>query len=203
MPATKKVAARVPTDTEPIPVFADVETWQNETQGVVVINRVGEYGRRADDLIQGGRRFQVTPQERRMNQNAVNSADQDVFTNGTLRPLDLLEGDPDTKRLLANPNILDEDELPKIFVLKGEMFRQRIAEITNPSAIARLIELARDPGYEATLFQYECVKRRELELRGDLDEPKAKAVLAGNGAGPQAGADPKTSGELPRGVTPR
>lgn len=200
MPATKKAAARVPASTEPIPVLAEVETWQNETLGVVAINRVGEYGRNSVDLIQGGRRFQVTPQERRMNQNAVNSADQDVFTNGTLRPLDLLDDDPDTERLMANPNILEEGELPRMFLLKGEQFRQRIAQITNPATITRIIDLARDPAYDATLFQYECVKRRELELRGDLDEPQPTRAARTE---PPAGVDPKTNGDLPRGVTPR
>lgn len=197
MPATKKVAARVPANTEPIPAIVDVETWQNETHGVVAINRVGEYGRRTVDLIQGRRRFQVTPQERRMNQNAVNSADQDVFTNGTLRPINLLDDDPDTERLMANPNILDDEELPLLFKLKGERFRERIADITNPATIARVIELARDPAHDASLFQYETVKHRELELRGDIDTPKPGAVPIGNGS------DPKSGAELPRGVTPR
>jgi hypothetical protein len=203
MPATKRAANRVPADTEPIPVQADVETWQNETLGIVAINRVGEYGRQTVDLIQGGRRFQVTPQERRMNQNATNSTEQDVFTNGTLRPLNLIDGDPDTERLMANPNILKEGELSAIFLLKGEMFRQRIAEITNPASVSRIIDLARDPAHEASLFQYECVKRREMELRGDFDEPKTSTVTSGNGSGPRAEATPKASGEMPRGVTPR
>jgi hypothetical protein len=191
MPATKKAAARrVPAATEPIAVFAEVETWQNETPGTVAINRVGEYGRRVVDLIHGGRRFQVTPQERRMNQNAANSPEQDIFTNGTLRPIDLLDDDPDTEKLKANPNIFREGELPELFNLKGEMFRQRIAEIKNPAALARLIELARDPRLEATLTQYEAIKSREIELRGTL-EPDTKAAPA-----PPEGA-------LPRGHTPR
>jgi hypothetical protein len=197
MPATKKAAARVPANTEPIPSIVGVETWQNETHGVVAINRVGEYGRRTVDLIQGRRRFQVTSQERRMNQNAVNSAEQDVFTNGTLRPINLLEDDPDTEQLMANPNVLNEDELPLLFKLKGERFRERIADITNPATIARITELARDPIHDASLFQYEAIKNRELELRGDIDAPKTRTVPTGNGS------DPKSGAELPRGVTPR
>jgi hypothetical protein len=183
----------VPASTEPIPIVAGVETWQNDTYGVIAINRVGEYGRHNVDLIQGKRRFQITPQERRMNQNAANSVEQDIFTNGTLRPIDLLDDDPDTERLFNNPNIVDEGELPKLFVLKGELFRQRIAEISNPATVQRLIELARDPVHDVTLFQYEALKNRELELRGDLDEPQAR----GNGTGPGSSSD------LPRGVTPR
>lgn len=194
MPATKKAPARVPASAEPIPVLAQVETWENQTNGVVAINRVGEYGRKQVDLIQGGRRFQVTPQERRMNQNATNSAEQDIFTNGTLRPIDLLDDDPDSEKLRTNPNILGEDELPRIFALKGEHFRQRIAEITNPATLAKIVELARDPQFDATLFQYETVKQRELELRGELDD---RRPAKGNGV-----VSPLT-GDLPRGVTPR
>lgn len=195
MPATKKAAARrVPAATEPIDVHADVETWQNETPGVVAINRVGEYGRRVVDLVQGGRRFQVTPQERRMNQNAANSVEQDIFTNGTLRPIDLLDDDPDTERLRSNPNIFREGELPELFNVKGEVFRQRIAEITNPATLARLIELARDPRYDASLSQYEAIKSREMELRGTLDQAETK---------PAPAAPTPSEGTLPRGHTPR
>lgn len=191
MPPTKKAAARrVPTATEPIAVNADVETWQNETQGTVVINKVGEYGRRVVELVHGGRRFQVTPQERRMNQNAAHGSDQDIFSNGTLRPVSLIDDDPDTERLLANPNILAADDLPKLFTLKGDKFRERIGQITNEATLARVLELARDHRNDASLSQYEALKEREIELRSEVTDPKTSK------------SDP-TPERTPRPVTPR
>lgn len=194
MPATKRAPRRVPTETEPIEVQAAVETWKNDTAGTVIINRVGEYGRRIVDIIHGGRQFQITPEERRMNQNAAHSAEVDIFTNGTLRPIDLLDTDPDTEELLKNPNILSDDDLPKLFTLKGDVFRERLAAISNPVVLSRLAEIARDPDYDASLAQYEAIKSREVELRTEPAPPDEDPKKPGRRTRPDT---------LPRGVTPR
>jgi hypothetical protein len=187
MPATKRAASNAPPVGELVPMQAEVETWLNESAGIVVINRLGEYGRQVVDMVNGGRRFQITPAERRMNQNACAQPDQDVFTNGTLRPISLLDSEPDTESLRINPNLIAEEDLASMFQLKGEFFVQRIATITNPAAMNRVVEMARDPRFDATLAQYEAAKQRELDLQGDLTE------------GP-SNIDPAS---IPRGVTPR
>lgn len=184
---TRKGASRAPKH-DPIPVDANVETWRNNMPGTVIITRVGEYGRREVSVVNGGRTFQITPQERRINQSAAASKDLDVFTNGTLSPVTLLDGEPDTEALRSNPNTLDEEELPQLFRLRGEEFSDRIGQITTIPPIARLLELARDPLYDATLSQYEVLKTREVELRGSLDDGTPRP--------------PEPDG-LPRGVTPR
>jgi hypothetical protein len=102
-PATKRQPRQI-ADTDPIPVEQGVETWRNGSAGIVVINRVGEYGRRISDSIHGGRVFQITPQERRMNQGACALPTQDPFTNGTLHPQTLLDSEPDTAFLRENPS---------------------------------------------------------------------------------------------------
>jgi hypothetical protein len=194
MPATKRAPQRVPTATEPIPVKASVETWKNDTAGTVVINRVGEYGRRMVDLIHGGRQFQITPEERRMNQNAAHSADLDNFSNGTLRPIDLLDDDPDTEKLRNNPNILGEKDLPMLFETKGEVFRQRLAAIENPAVLDRLADLARDPRFDASLAQYEMIKSRIVEMRTDAPAEETDT---------KPGRRPASEPVLGRAVTPR
>lgn len=177
------------TNPDLIPIDADVETWRNTMPGTVVITRVGEYGRREVNLVKGGRTFQVTPQERRINQTAAASAEADIFTNGTLSPVTLLDDDPDTEALRSNPNTLKEEELPQLFVLRGDEFAERVTQITTLPPIARLLEVARDPKFDASLSQYEALKSREMELRGALDEPPARPTEPADG--------------LPRGVTPR
>lgn len=192
MPAATKKAPKTPDPTPPdaVPVDSGVEMWRNITPGTVVISRVGEYGRRVDELVRGGRTFSITPAERRMNQNGVARADMDMFTNGTLQPVALLDDEFDTDLLRQNPNTIDEKDLPRILRLRGEAFSQRIGQITNPQTIARLLEVAREPRHNVTLAQYEALKGRELELRGELDR-----------AAPEP-EDPNTAG-LPRAVTPR
>lgn len=188
---TRRPPVRTPVygpDHERVPIDAGVETWRNTLAGKVVINRVGEYGRRIADIVHGGRTFQITPQERRMNQSAAASADQDLFTNGTLAPVTLIDGEPDTEFLRTNPNALSEEDLPKLFQLTIAEFTDRIGKITASTPIGRLIELARDPSYNATLAQYEALKARDIELQGALDE-KPPVELSPDG--------------VPRGVTPR
>lgn len=190
-PATKRAPGRrAPLNTEPVPVDAAVETWRNTLAGKVVVNRIGEYGRMVASVVHGGRTFQITPQERRMNQSGIATPEQDPFTNGTLAPVELVDGEPDTEALRANPNALSEEDLPKLFQLKGAEFVERIAQITNHAPLARLVELARDPRYDATLSQYEALKTAESELRAtrdDRDRPTA----------------PVNADGLPKGVTPR
>lgn len=147
-----------------VPVDPGVETWKSGVPGIVAINRLGEYGRVRVELIKGGRTFTITPGERRMNQNQCADTAMDVFTNGTLQPVDLLDDEPDTPALRQNPNIVTDQDIERVFRLKGEMFAERLEQITNPAALERLAELARDPRLRATVQQYEMVKARQRAL---------------------------------------
>lgn len=174
MTTTTRRTTKLPPGTELIPMHAGVETWRNETEGLITINRVGEYGRPIVDLIDAGRTFTVTPQERRMNQNACYSRELDIFVNGALRPIDLLDGEPDTELLRKNPNTFTDDELKRIFALDGIHFVERIGEISNAGAIARILDLARDPAYGATLAQYEAIRAREADVKGQVGQQEGR-----------------------------
>jgi hypothetical protein len=188
MPATKKAASRS-VDPTLVPQDPGIETWKNSTAGTVYITRIGEYGKRISELIYGGRVFSITPQERRLNQNSCATPQLDMFSNGTLEAVSLLDDEPDTPKLRNNPNMLDEKEIPRLFRLRGEGFSERISTITNTATIARLLELARDPRMNATVQQFETLRRRERNLAGETEnEPPA--------------ASPGDAG-LPRAVTPR
>lgn len=154
-----------PVDPSLVPIDSGVESWKNVTAGIVVINKVGEYGRPLHELVQSGRVFTLTPQERRLNQDACASEDMDFFRNGTLQPVRLLDDEPDTAALLANPNAISDDELPSVFKLKGENLRDRLAQISNLTAATRLVELARKPEFNVTLEQFDLIKARERELQ--------------------------------------
>lgn len=167
--ATKKAATR--RDPSLVPQDPDLETWKNVTPGIVAINRVGEYGRKIVELIHGERVFSITPQERRMNQGATALPELDVFTNGTLSAVSLIEGEPDTAMLRDNPNMIDDREILLLFRLDNDAFRDRIGLITNAAALGRLAECARDAHYQARVHQYELVKLRERALAGDVAEP--------------------------------
>lgn len=188
--ASKAVATRPTTDPDLVPQDADLEVWRNTTPGTAFITRVGEYGRRYSELIYGSRTFSLTPQERRLNQSGYASGELDMFRNGTFQPVTLLEGEPDTPSLRENPNILTDRDILKIFKLRGEAFIERMGQITSDAVLARILDMARDPRNNVTLAQYNDIKARQVELRGEADDT------------PPPNQDPNTGG-LPRPVTPR
>lgn len=187
---SKRPAPRPVMPPRPTPVDTGVELWRNVTAGVVVISRVGEYGRRLYESVTGGRVFQLTPQERRNMQMSAATEDLDMFTNGSLAPVSLVNGEPDNEPLLMNPNLLDDDDIPKLLRMKGESFADAIAAINQMAPINRLLEIARNPNFDVTVSQYEVIKRRERALKiekSGLIEPE----------GPDTGIDE------PRPVTPK
>jgi hypothetical protein len=190
MPAKRATGYRPQSPAVSVPRESAVETWRNVTEGMVVVNRTGEYGRRIHDLIHGGRAFQIAPQERRNMQNMCATPDYDMFTNGTLQPVTLLDDEPDTEMLKSNPNLLDERDVPKLLALRGPLFDARIDEVNHLPTITRLLALARESEYEMTVAQYETLKRREKAIRADregLIEPDGE----------------DTGEDVPRPVTPR
>ena len=164
-----------------------METWHNTTDCTIYVTRIGEYGKRSTELVYGRRNLTITPQERRINQQACAIPEQDVFTNGTLQPTSLIDGEPDTERLRSNPNMLDTKEIDRLFKLRGETFQERIGNITNIATIARLLELARDPRRNATVHQYEILRRRERAITGEQE--------------PKPAIEPED--DMPRAVTPK
>jgi hypothetical protein len=173
MAATKKALAR-PDNTDGMPVDPGVETWSNTSPSLVYLTKIGEYGKRETELVYGGRAFSLTPQERRLNQSQCFDSKNDPFTNGTFKPLALIEDERDTEALRNNPNVLDDDDIAELFKLTGEPFNQRLIAITNPTAVDRLIEVARQPSTDATVGQLETLKRYKKLLSGTQDEPAAE-----------------------------
>lgn len=186
--STKTAPARRDVDPTLVPLQPDMETWKNVSAGKVWINRIGDYGKPRTEIVVGGRSFNLTPQERRMNQNVVARPELDVFTNGTLQPISLIDEEWDTEMLRSSPNALGELDIEKLFKVRGEAFRDRLEQITNLATVNRLAELAREPRFNVTVQQYEIVKLRERAL----------------GEAPSPGTPSDPDGERkPRPVTPR
>lgn len=186
MVATKKDPVRAD-NVDGMPVEPGIETWMNVGPSLLHITKIGEYGKRESELIYGNRVFAITPQERRLNQSQCFNSLDDPFTNGTFKPLRLLEDEPDTETLRANPNVLDDGAIAGLFKLTGEPFGQQLMAITNPTAVDRLIEVAKQSATGATVGQLEILQRYKKLLAGEKDEPQV-----------EAGPEP-----LPKPVTPR
>jgi hypothetical protein len=192
MPTTTKRAVTrttaAPADPDLVPIDSEVEIWRNTTAGMTFVTRIGEYGKNETELVYSGRTFSLTPAERRLNQHRSASRDLDLFTNGTFQPVSLVDGEPDNERLTQNPNTFSDEDIQDLLVLRGEAFQERINAVTSQAVLSRILDLAREPRYEATLAQYEALKLRQMALRGELDD---------------APTDTSGNGELPKPVTPR
>lgn len=162
------------------------ETWQNVTAGRVVINRLDHRGDLTKtDIIDPGKKFNLTTEERRMNQELAARADMDVFSNGTLQPVRILEDVEDAREIASNPNLMPESEMRSLMkhTIKADTFRDRIAGVTNPAALDRLLAIAEEE--DATVSKVEVIRAQIREHSPDLF---AERVTVG---GPPVGSEPR------------
>lgn len=120
----------------------DLETWENATDSRIVLRvRNANSGALEDTIIGGRRRVQLTPGDRRINQEQVATEAQDPFQNGFLAPVRLIEGHEDAAKLSSNPNVISEDEMKALFRGKFETFTARLETITLPITLQRMLRV--------------------------------------------------------------
>lgn len=153
-------------DTEPVlRPRGDAEThelWKNSGEATVVIKKRGEYGIEIEETVTGMKSLHITPADRRMNQEAAAMPALDVFSNGMLTPVRLIEGEADLEEMANNPNLLTEDDMRTLVKAHPKTFEKRIGEITNPVLIKRLVDLAHEE--DCTVKRVEALNARLGEV---------------------------------------
>lgn len=185
----------------------ELETWKNPTEGRVWVNRLDYHGELDKvEVIAGGRTFHISSAERRLNQEMAYNADLDIFTNGTLTPIRLIEGSDDAKAFAANPNLLTEDDMRGLVKPgKGpakattDAFVDRLATIKNPATLERLLSLAREE--DAPLSRVEAIQGRLRDLSGAFTSTAAPDSTSPDLALTGASQSPRRQGAT-RAVTP-
>jgi hypothetical protein len=162
----------------------DYELWENASQATIVVRKVDTLGRISEERVIGGRRVQLTPKERRHNQEQAASDSLDVFTNGIMRPVRLLDDEEDTEVLQSNVNAMSEDAMRDLYKLPIRAFVNRVTEVSNPIALQRILELGSD--VDATVKQVEAVKAHLDQVRPPLDEVSIVGGSAVGSAPPRA-----------------
>lgn len=170
----------------------DHEIWENSSRATLMLKKIDTLGHVSDEKLLPGRNTHLTPQERRYNQELAATPEYDFFQNGYLRPVKLIEDQEDTPVLQANLNAMSETQMRELFGERIRAFTAKLAEISNPIVLERLLEIAGDT--EATVRQVEVVRNRLEELR-----PSRNEVQLAGGAAPTAG--PQREGAI-RAVTP-
>lgn len=146
--------------------MTELESWMNSTPGRVWVNKFDARGNLAAEIIASGRTFHLSPQERRVNQEMAASEELDVFSNGTLQPVRLLEGDESDVEIASKPNHLSDSDIKDLVKAHHKTLEKRLEQISNPSALERVLEAALE--VDASVSTVERIKSRMREVAPSL-----------------------------------
>jgi len=145
------------------------EAWKNATRSTVVLKKIDRSGNLIDEVIRGGRTFNLTPDERRLNQEIASTDKLDMFQNGLLSPVRLIEGATDVEKFKETPNHISEDEMAALITGQSQKaFTERVTAITNPVTLKRMLEIAESDEVDATVKRAKFLSERLNELSPSL-----------------------------------
>lgn len=153
------------TSKTPVPgADADYEQWENTTAGRVSLKFYNQLGMLQDKIIDSHRKFQITPKERKLNQEMAADSDLDHFANGIFAPVRLIETADDIEEIRSNPNLVSEDDMKELLTKRSaKAFQERVEAIKNPYALTRMLELAHNDD-NATAKQVAIIEARLREV---------------------------------------
>ena len=151
-------------------IESDKETWENIGKGDIFVLTFDHTGRLKSVPVRAGSKITMSIEERQLNQERAFSPDVDMFTNGRLSPIRLVDTADDYEEIANNPNHISESDMVDILKLKGKAFNERIGEITNAVALERMFELASDESANVSMTQFRSLEKRLADVRGDVTE---------------------------------
>lgn len=119
-----------------------IEIWQSTVNGPYWLKLPPTAEGRARHLrVQPGRRIEVSPEVRRLNQSSSATGRQDPFSNGTLVPVVLLEDESDFDQL-STPNHISDTELEEMVDLHPNALGARLKAVDSPVVLRRVLAAA-------------------------------------------------------------
>lgn len=140
----------------------EFETWKNATLGRVVLKKYNQRGELSDEMMPGGKVFHIKPAERRINQEMAALPELDMFQNGQLTPVRLIDTEEDAKEIASNPNLLSESEMRDLFKGHWKTFESKVSEVSNLTTLERLLQVANE--VDAKVRQVEVIQARIAEI---------------------------------------
>lgn len=138
------------------------ETWQNMGKGPVGLIKLDPRGNESHEIVDGGKTFTISKEERQINQDRCVANENDFFTNGRLAHVRLIEGDEESLAMANNPNVLTETDLQELFSEHWKTFEKRVMAIGNTITLERLRDIADTK--DATVKQMKVIEARMKEL---------------------------------------
>jgi len=153
---------------------SNTETWRNQGNGSVWVWIADRFGHYKDQTVRAGGKIQITPDDRRYNQERAADDSLDIFSNGTLVPVRLIEGSEDAREIAANPNLISESDMVVLFSLEPGEFDKKLADITNPVVLQKLVAMSEDEEVDASLRQAKRIAARLTEVtdKAKREEPE-------------------------------
>lgn len=155
------------------------ETWQNVTRGSVGLLKLDSRGVEKGVVVPAGGKISLTVEERRMNQDRAATKPQDLFGNGTLAPIRLID-DPELGEEYAqikdNPNFISETEMKQLFSKRIDTFKRELAKIDNPAVVQRIKDIAVEADAKAS--QTAAIEERLREFNPQVVEVEQVAPPA-------------------------
>lgn len=153
----------------------DVEIWTNATRGRIGVKKFNARGDLQSELVKPGGKVTLTPQEREINSERAANAKLDVFQNGHLTPVKLIDGTEDAREIASNPNLKGESDLRDMFGVRNyKAFEKQVGEISNVMTLERLLTISDDEEVNATVKQVQVIEDRLVAVGGrpEVEEPE-------------------------------
>lgn len=142
--------------------MAELETWKNASNAFVAVTKLDPRGQEKTEIIESGKTFSLTSEERRINQDRCIEVANDFFKNGMLMPIRLLDGDEEVAELASSANLMSDSELQDLFGQHWRTFEKRINEISSTVTLQRMLDLSEK--VDATHKQVTTIQSRMFAL---------------------------------------
>jgi hypothetical protein len=171
------------------------ETWEHPGGGLIYILTYDPQGKLRSTPVRSGKQITLSIEERKINQDRAASEKSDVFTNGSLIPVRLVETAEDYVEIANNPNLIDEADMIALFKLKGKAFTSRIAEISNEAALSRILQIAEnsdsdDSPVKVSMPQFKAIQKRIAEVKGTVNYTEVTQSAGTTNVAPKVNTGP-------------
>ncbi len=155
------------------------EIWRNDSEGIVQVKKAGANGRLEPVLVQPGRTFDMTTDERKLNQMEIATATDDPWTNKLFSRVgaidSIVESDP-AREVASTP---DRVSFADLFSLGLPDLRAQVADITNPTTLRAMYESGVESGAKPAKIQVVADRVREIDADADYLPAPAPTLTTG------------------------
>ena len=145
----------------------DREIWENKNKSQVWIMKENVRGDVESVPVRPGTRVELTVEDRQRNQEVSVDKSLDVFSNGMLSSVQLIDTAEDYEEVNSNPNSKSESEIRDLLELNANQLKKELAEIDSPLVIERLRDFVNsddDKASNVTVAKVKAVNARYEEL---------------------------------------